>query len=57
MVGRSEGIASGSKVDDHGIGVSSDERAHAIVEHLGPQRGLAHHAGLHTQPGEVVVDR
>src|SRR5690349_610053 len=27
-----------------------------VVEHLGPQRRLAHHADLNTQPGEVVVD-
>ena len=30
--------------------------AHPVIEHLGPQRGLAHRAGRHAQTVEVEVD-
>jgi len=33
-----------------------DEIANPVVEHLGAQCRLAHHAGLHPQAGEVEVD-
>ena len=46
----------GAEVDHDGIRMLFDERPHPVVEHLGAKRRLAHHAGLHTQPGEVVVD-
>jgi hypothetical protein len=36
--------------------VPGDEVAHSVVEHLGPQGGLADHAGPHAEAGEVVVD-
>ena len=44
------------EVDDDGVGCLCDEIADPVVEHLGAQRGLADHAGLHTEPSEVVVD-
>jgi hypothetical protein len=49
-------VQTGTQVDDHSIGVPFDESAHSVVEHLRAQRGLAHHAGLHTEAGEVVLD-
>ena len=49
-------VETGAEVDDDGIGMSADERAHPVVEHLGAQRRLAHDAGLYPKAREVVVD-
>ena len=45
----------GAEVHDNGVGAGG-ERAHPVVEHLGAQGGLAHHAVGYTERGEVVVD-
>ncbi len=49
-------IETGTEVDDHSVGVPGDEITHPVVEHLRAQRCLAHHAGLHTEAGEVVIE-
>ncbi len=50
------GTQTRAEVDDDGVGVLGDEIAYPVVEHLGPQRGLAHRARRHTQAVEVEVD-
>ena len=46
----------GAEVDDDGVGMLGRERPHSVVEHLGAQRRLAHHARRHAERGEVVID-
>jgi hypothetical protein len=49
-------VQPGAEVDHYGIWMPIDEGAHSVVEHLGAQSRLAHHAGLYAKACEVVVD-
>ena len=49
-------VQPGAEIDHNSVGVRCDERSYPVVEHLRPKCCLAHHAGLHPEAGEVVVD-